>query len=183
MKAIVVYNSKRGSTERYARWIAESLECEAVKLTELGGRSLSDFDCVIFGGWLRGSGIVGYDKFKALDAGLESRTILFAVGISEYTPQNYMQICQINFPETAEGKVDMSGMQLFYCPGAYEPDKVRGLDRLMMGFAKSVLKGGKTAEGAEAADRMVASIENGVDMTDRKYADQVVKAAKKLLIE
>ena len=63
-KAIVIYNSKRGSTKQYAEWIAGDLECIAVPLQNFDYGSLSQFDVVIFGSWLRGSGIVGFDKFR-----------------------------------------------------------------------------------------------------------------------
>ena len=63
-KAIVIYNSKRGSTKQYAEWIAGELGCTSVSLENLDYGSLGQFDVVIFGSWLRGSGIVGFDKFR-----------------------------------------------------------------------------------------------------------------------
>ena len=63
-KAIVIYNSKRGSTKQYAEWIASGLGCTSVSLENLDYGSLGQFDVVIFGSWLRGSGIVGFDKFR-----------------------------------------------------------------------------------------------------------------------
>ena len=33
-KAIVLYTSKRGSTQQYAEWIAQSLECECAALKD-----------------------------------------------------------------------------------------------------------------------------------------------------
>ena len=35
MNRIVVYTSKTGFTEKYAKWIAEELQCEAVSLKKL----------------------------------------------------------------------------------------------------------------------------------------------------
>lgn len=190
MNAIVIYNSKRGSTKKYADWISEELDCLSVPFSALdksGGFSdesgaahnIDEYDAIVYGGWLRGSGIVGYDKFKVIAAGLEEKTILFAVGISEYNPQNYMQICEINFPETADGKIDMSAVKLFYCPGAYDSNKVKGLDGMMMWFAKRVLLAGKTSDGIGAANKMADAIENGADFSDRKYIDPIVRAALK----
>ena len=67
-KSIVIYTSKRGSTRQYAEWIAEDLGCKALPLSDAKGIDLHEYDCVIYGGWIRGSGIVDFDKFaKMLD--------------------------------------------------------------------------------------------------------------------
>ena len=94
-KAIVIYNSKRGSTKQYAEWIAGELGCTLVSLENLDYGSLGQFDVVIFGSWLRGSGIVGFDKFRKQIADCADKLIIFVTGISEYNPQNYQQICEI----------------------------------------------------------------------------------------
>ena len=65
-KSIVIYTSKRGSTRQYAEWIAEDLGCEALPLSDAKGMDLHEYDCVIYGGWIRGSGIVDFDKFARM---------------------------------------------------------------------------------------------------------------------
>ena len=64
-KSIVIYTSKRGSTKQYAEWIAEDLGCRAVPLDDVlkEGMDLHGYGCVIYGGWIRGSGIVDFDRF------------------------------------------------------------------------------------------------------------------------
>ena len=174
---LVLYTSKRGSTQQYAEWIAESRDTKCLPLNQVKFEDVVDCDAVVYGGWLRGSGIVGFDKFKKLIPGMEDRVVLFVTGISDYNPANYMQICDINF----DSMEDAAKMQLFFCPGRYDVAKVRGLDKIMMKFAKSVLKGGKTPDGAMDAERMVEAIEKGVDKVDIKYTEPVVRAVKKLL--
>ena len=48
-KAIVIYTSKRGSTEQYAKWIAEDLGCEAIPLSDprMKDINLYEYDCII----------------------------------------------------------------------------------------------------------------------------------------
>ena len=114
-KAIVIYNSKRGSTKQYAEWIASELGCTLVSLENLDYGALGQFDVVIFGSWLRGSGIVGFDKFRKQITGFADKLIIFVTGISEYNPQNYQQICEINFKE----EINMQNTLLYFCPGRY----------------------------------------------------------------
>jgi flavodoxin len=179
-KAIVIYNSKRGTTQRYAKWIAGELGCRCIPLQAADLSSLSQFDVIIYGGWLRGSGIVGFDKVRNKISGLEDRLIVFATGISEYNPENYMQICDINFNNKG---LDLGKSKLFYCPGAYDPSKVTGFDSFLMKIAKRVLISGKTDDDTGQAAAMVSSIENGVDNVDMRYAAPVVKAAREILTE
>lgn len=174
-KSIVIYTSKRGSTRQYAEWIAEKLGCKCVTLNEVKFEDMLDYDVIVYGGWLRGSGIVGFDKFKDLVVGIENRVILYVTGISEYNPANYMQICEINF----DSMEDAALMQMYFCPGRYDIKAVRGLDKLMMMFAKGVLKGGKTIEGASDADKMIAAIEKGIDKMDIRYIDPIIRSANK----
>lgn len=174
-RSIVIYTSKRGSTKQYAEWISEELGAECKSLEECKGIDLIDYDVIIYGGWLRGSGIVGFKKFKDMVVALEDRVILYVTGISEYNPANYMQICEINF----DSMEDAAKMQLFFCPGRYDINAVKGLDKMMMKIAKSVLKSGKTPEGASDADKMIENIEKGCDKVNIGYIKPVIKAANK----
>ena len=177
-KAIVIYNSKRGSTKQYAEWIASELDCTAVPLINFDYGSLDRFDVVIFGGWLRGSGIVGFDKFRKQIVGCEDKLILFVTGISEYNPANYQQICEINFKDG----VNMQNTLLYFCPGRYVPGEVKGLDKFLMAVSKKGLLSGTTdKESAAAANSMVDAIVNGVDNVDERYAKQVIRAALRRL--
>ena len=161
-KAIVLYTSKRGSTQQYAEWIAQSLECECAALKDFDKETIPEYDLIIYGSWLRGSGIVDFDKIEPYLEGSKDHTILFVTGVSEYNPQNYLQICEINF----DGRENMDRMQLFFCPGRYDPAQVKGLDRMLMAVAKKVLKSGQTAEDGGAAMKMIRNIEEGVDLVD-----------------
>ena len=92
-KSIVIYTSKRGSTRQYAEWIAEDLGCEALSLSDAKGMDLHDYDCIIYGGWIRGSGIVDFDKFaKLLDDELMQKLIVYGVGFADETAENYAQV-------------------------------------------------------------------------------------------
>ena len=52
MKSIVVYESRYGSTEKYAKWIGEELNCKVAKISDTTTKDLLKYDNIIFGGWL-----------------------------------------------------------------------------------------------------------------------------------
>lgn len=181
-KILIVYTSKRGSTEKYANWIAKGLcefassedmviQIDCMPFADFDINGIGDYDIVIYGGWLRGSGIVGFDKIKSRVQEDPEKFIIYCCGISDCNPANYMQICDINFG----GKADLSKAVLYYCPGAYDPKSVKGMDKLMMMFAKHILLKGKVRGEEGAAYNMMKMIDEGCDLTDRKYAEAVVK--------
>ena len=62
MKSIVVYESKYGSTERYAKWIGEELGCRGSNISEVSLEELLTYDNIVFGGWLHAGTIKGLKK-------------------------------------------------------------------------------------------------------------------------
>ena len=180
-KAIVIFTSKRGSTEQYAKWIAEELGCEAVSydaaLKKGSGVNLYDYDCIIYGGWIRGSGIVDFDSFKLLiDEELRPRLIVFGVGIAIESAENYQQVYEINYKKFAvEGGKNPT---MYILSGAYDPANITGMDKLLMGTMKVVLKSGTVPGSQSEAAQMLRRIEDGIDLVDRKNIEALVKEAR-----
>lgn len=183
-KAVVVYNSKRGSTRRYAEWIAEDISkfcsCELVDFSRIKNEYFSDYDLVIYGGWIRGSGIVDFDRFSRLwDKELLDKMMVFGVGVAIPTPENYMQVWSLNL-----GKIDPKNVHkatLYIFDGKYDPNAVTGFDRVLMGVAKKVMLSGATREAADDAGEMRRRIEDGVDLVKRENINALVREAAKRL--
>ena len=119
MKNIVIYQSDTGFTERYAKWIAEELNCEAVKLKGFDLKTLESFDKVIYGGWIMGNMIVGFDKLRELK--LKS-LVVFGVGV---TPTSDTII------QTIQSQNKLGELPFFYFEG--------GLDQKKLGFLKRTI--------------------------------------------
>lgn len=185
---LIIYNSKRGSTKQYSEWIEKGIKkscdelnvickIERKSIKEANLDEIKSYDAVLFGSWLRGSGIVGLEAIKPYVDEIQEKFIIFCTGISDYNPENYAQIAEINFSD----KIDMSAAKLYYCPGEYDPAKVHGIDRLMMWVAKLIVIKGTVKEDKSAGDRMKRIIEEGADLKDEKYARQVVKGVMDII--
>ena len=79
MRRIVVYQSGTGFTAKYAGWIAQDLGCEAKEYKSVNPSQLAGFDMVIYGGWILGGMVVGFDKIKALNL---KNVVVFGVGMT-----------------------------------------------------------------------------------------------------
>lgn len=179
-KAIVIYTSKRGSTAQYAEWIAEDLGCSAVPLSDAKSINLYEYDCIIYGGWIRGSGIVDFDRFaRMLDDELLSRLIVFGVGFADETAENYAQVWGYSI-----GKIDPKNEKkaiLYILGGRYDPAAVRGADKFMMKIMRTVLVSGSTNDAKREANKIKDRIDKGVDLVKRENIDSLVRDAKKKL--
>lgn len=181
-KSIVIYTSKRGSTKQYAEWIAEDLGCEALPLSDAlkQGVDLAEYGCVIYGGWIRGSGIVDFDRFAGLlDPEIMKRLIVYGVGFADETAENYAQVWGYSI-----GRIDPkneNGAILYILGGRYVPEEVRGMDRFMMKIMRSVLLSGSTADAKRQADKIRKRIDEGVDMVSRDNISSLVRDARKKL--
>ena len=179
-RSIVIYTSKRGSTKQYAKWIAEDLGCRAVPLGDAlkEGIDLHDYGCVIYGGWIRVSGIVDFDKFaKLLDEDVMKRLIVFGTGFADETAENYAQVWGYSI-----GKLDPkneNGAILYILGGRYVPEEVTGMDRFLMKIMRTVLLSGSTPDAKKQADMIRDRIDNGIDMVSRDNIASLVKDARK----
>ena len=179
-KSIVIYTSKRGSTKQYAEWIAEDLGCRAVPLDDAlkEGVDLHDHDCVIYGGWIRGSGIVDFDKFaKLLDEDVMKKLIVYGVGVADETAENYAQVWGYSI-----GKIDpknANGTVMYILGGRYVPENVNGMDRFLMKIMRRVLLSGSTPDAGRQAEKIRERIDKGVDLVSRDNIASLVKDAQK----
>ena len=177
-KSIVIYTSKRGSTRQYAEWIAEDLSCKALPLSDAKGIDLHEYDCIIYGGWIRGSGIVDFDKFaKMLDDELMQRLIVYGVGFADETAENYAQVWGYSL-----GKIDPKNehrVLMYILGGRYDPAAVTGMDRFMMKVMRSVLISGSTPDAKLQAEKIKKRIDKGCDMVRRENIASLVRDAKK----
>ena len=77
MKSIVVYESKYGSTERYAKWIGEELGCRVSNISEVSLEELLTYDNIVFWGWLHAGTIKGLKKFLIILKSLKTKILQY----------------------------------------------------------------------------------------------------------
>lgn len=77
MKKLVIFKSKTGFTETYARWIGKALDCDVIQLNKVDNKIIKNYDVIIYGGWIMGNVIRGFNKIKKYDI---ERLIVYGVG-------------------------------------------------------------------------------------------------------
>ena len=188
---IVIYKSKYGTAEQYARWIAEELECEIKELDEATKDDIRGHSNIIFGGGVHAGGIEGRDKFvkfskkyfkdwfySAHDSNADYRDelykptkniIFFAVGIGLHDEQAREDLRYVNFD-----KKWLRQAECYYLDGRFDPEKVKGGDKAVIGITLKMIDG--MGEKMTESQRLLKErITNGCDLVDRSQIMPLVE--------
>ena len=138
----IVYTSATGFTARYAQMLAGETGLPAFRLEE--ANALAPGAPVLCLGWLRAGSVRG---LKAARRRFRVEGVC-AVGMAPEAD-----------PEQLRRDNGLEDAPLFYLRGGYAPDKVRGLDRVLMAAMKRHLAG-KSDQQSQAA---LAAMRQGAD--------------------
>ena len=195
-RTIVLYTSKYGAAETYARWIAEPLGCRAVPLDKFSKKELQGYDTVIYGGGVQAGGIRGLEQFtKWIKGDLKLRQMakrgtiseaetaeigafdrqyyIFAVGISLDSEGNRLQLRDINFD-----KDWLRDLPCFFLPGAFDPAKLAGVDKAIIKVATKMFLDKPEAQAAAEDAQVLRYFETGCDLIDRTGTTALIESVK-----
>ena len=97
---IVIYKSKYGSTEKYARWIGEELGCEVRESKGIKIDELMKYDNIVCGGGLYAEIIAGANLItKNIDKLKDKKIAIFTTGITPPDCREYYdgEVIEKNF--------------------------------------------------------------------------------------
>lgn len=164
MSKVVIYQSSTGFTKQYAQWIAEELNCRAINIKEMTDQDVSEKDMVIYGGWIMGSTIVGYDKIK--EKGMK-KLVVFAVGASLDTQETRETIISVNHLEE---------VPFFYLPGGMRFQQLNFFVRFILKQIKKSIA--KKEEKSKQDKHMEQVLGTDFDISDKKYIEKLTEYVK-----
>lgn len=165
MKAIVIYRSKTGFTQRYAQWIAEELSCEAIPFREAHKCDLSGYDTIIYGAGFHAGMIPGAKKFISMPALAGKRLVVFATGAMPAAAPDVAKALRQNFTDEQWERV-----KAFYLQAGLNYERMSMLDRLMMKAFCSMVK---KQEGEDS--EMYRMVSTSYDLCDRMQIAPMVE--------
>ncbi len=139
MKAIVIYKSKSGYTETYAKWIAEELKCNLKQAYDVESDELQKYDVIIYGGGLYSVGINGISLIKKNYSLLANKKIIvWATGANPGRENELLHVWNHNFT-----KAELEHIKTFYLRGGFDYKKLSAKDKILMSMLKIKLKSKK----------------------------------------
>ncbi len=168
-KTLVIYKSKTGFTERYARWIADDVEADVKPVTELDLAGFADYDIVVFGGPLFASRILDLAKVQGWMEKMPKKIwVVFATGATPSDADFVKSIEKINFPPEMPQPA-----RFYYFLGGMDFEKMGWFNRLLIRlFGRLSQRKGKSEEATKATP---PSRFHSFDLSDRSYIERLVK--------
>lgn len=172
---VVVYESRYGSTKKYAQWIAQDLGCTLIETKDATVEKLQTFDTIIYGGWLHAGNIKGFKVIsKDIDKLKDKNIVVFSVGCSTgKREEDIKAVDQMNFK-------GLQGIKHFYLRGAFNYQNLNMIDKVMMNMLKIKLKGIKEEDRDEDTRGMLDAYINPMNFTNKDNIKFIVSYVRNL---
>lgn len=180
MNILVTYGSKYGHTERYARWIAQDLDCACKPAGKVGREELARCDVLVHGGGLYAGGLRGISVLTKNDELLrEKNLVLFSCGLAD--PEDPGNVAHI---EAGLARVLTPQMQTsirqFHFRGGIDYARLSPVHRGMMAMLCRAM-GKKGYEHLKSEDRlMLDTYGKQIDFSDKGAIAPLVAYVKGL---
>lgn len=166
---LLIYHSKTGLTQQYAKWLSEELPCELVPFHKRETVHLEGYSAIIFAGGFHAGKISGISWLKAKLPSLSGKTIcVLATGATPPDAPGVQEALDQNFaPKEREQ------LRPFYVQSGLCYEKMNKADKLMMAFFRAMVK--KT-EGPDS--EMYQMICHSYDLSSKEALQPLVKWMK-----
>ena len=132
-------------------------------------KNLSVYGAIVFGGWACAGSISKLSWFKNnIDKWTDKKLIAFCVGGSPLDNPEIEPALKKNFSES-----ELNRVNVFYCPGGFNYEKMSAPSRLMMKIFIKSLKAKK--DKTEEDEEMIKIISSSYDISDKKYIEPILK--------
>ncbi len=179
-KAVVIYESKYGSTKRYAHWIAGELSCPVYEKKKFKTQDFAKYDVIIYGGGLYAGGVSGIKLITQnwnLLAG--KKVFLFTCGLAN--PDDPYNISSIR---TSLSKIlseeMLNQIKLFHFRGGIDYSRLNLVHKSMMAMLRRMLLKKDEKNLRDEDKQLLATYGKCVDFTDRESIRPLVKEAKQV---
>jgi menaquinone-dependent protoporphyrinogen IX oxidase len=176
-KCVVVYESKYGTTKRYAEWIAEDLGADLFERKAISAEALTGYDVIIYGGGLYAGGVSGlpfiiknFDKIK------DKRALLFTCGLGDPNVSKNVESIQKGLAKVLSPEMQQT-VDVFHLRGGVDYSKLSLIHKSMMSMVhKAVVRKDPDTRTQEDIE-MLETYGKSVDFTDRSSIKPLVDSA------
>lgn len=167
MKSVVIYESKYGSTKKYAQWIAESLSCDLFSRKSIQAARLKDYDTIVYGGGLYAGGVSGLrlliDNFDALK---DKNIVLFTCGLADPADEENVANIRASLAKSLTPHM-REKIKIFHLRGAIDYAKLGPVHKSMMATLHGMTKRRDFASLRNEDREMLDTYGKTADFTDR----------------
>lgn len=181
MSAAVIYQSKYGSTETYAKWLAEDLGAELLEAKAVKPQDLTKYSAIVYGGGLYAGSVSGIQLLTKNFESIKGKPIyLFIVGVSDMTNTVNTNVISGHVEKIMPPEIWKS-VHLYCLRGGMQYSKMSFMHRTMMKMMIKML--GKKPENQLSAEEksMIDSFGKDVNFTNRSSIAPITADIRKYL--
>jgi menaquinone-dependent protoporphyrinogen IX oxidase len=164
LTSAVIYQSKYGSTQKYAEWIAEDAGASLYRLPDVSPVTLKQYSTLVFGGGLYASKMQGAAFIKSCLPLLPDQKILvFFVGARPETPEMLQAVIDRNFDAAAQKR-----LHFFYLRGALRVETLAPKHRFTLSMLNRMTANKKLPKDASYSKGLPVSLDTDIDYVSRE---------------
>lgn len=173
-KTVVVYQSKYGSTKKYAEWIAQALSCDLAERRHMTGEKLAQYDVIIYGGGLYAGGVSGINLIvKSFNRICNKDIIVFTCGLADTSNAENVEHIRKGMRSVFTEEM-FAKIKLYHLRGGIDYGKLNILHKTMMAMLHKVMLKKDPASLSQEDKEMLASYGKEVDFTDKRAIEPIV---------
>ncbi|OGO76589.1 MAG: flavodoxin [Clostridiales bacterium GWB2_37_7] len=170
-RTVVVYKTKYGSAQRYAKWIADEAKADLFESSEIDLEDLLKYDTIVYGGSMYVVGILGIALIrKNFNSIKNKKVIVFSVGASPARAEALNEVKNKNFTEEMKEKI-----HFFHLRGGFDYSKLMFFDRVLIYLLKKKIERKKANERDDDEIGMLASINKPADWVNKKSIFPIIE--------
>ena len=177
---VVIYQSKYGSTKKYASWLAEELSCDIFERKQIKPSELAKYDVIIYGGGLYAGGISGVDLItNSYNYIKDKKIIIFSCGVSDPTnEENINNIRRVLYTKFTPEMKD--NIKVFHLRGGIDYTKLNFMHKTMMSMLVKMVKKKDREELNAEQKEMIDTYGQVVDFTDKQSLQPIIEYIKNI---
>lgn len=178
MKTVVIYKSKYGFTEIYAKWLAEDLGADLLVADQVKAADLKKYDTIVYGGGIYAGGVSGISLLtKDFESIKDKALYLFTVCASDVSdPANISAIRSAL--EKALPPAMQKTIHIYHLRGGMRYSKMSLLHRGMMNMMIKIVRKKPQNELSVENKMMLETYGKDVDFTDRNTIASLIADIK-----
>ena len=166
---LVLYRTKYGSTEKYARWLAEDTGADLSDARRIRTDRLNEYAQIVYLGGLYAGGLLGFRRFRKHLTGADQNRIVVAVGAT-MSDKAYDEVRKANLPPEMRDQVSFHILR-----GGLDYPHMRRIDRFLMALLAWTLRRKPEEERDADAKGVLATYGKTVDFTRRAALAPVIR--------
>ena len=174
MKTLILYESKRGSTQQYAEDIGKLVLADVMPLKKYKWKNLDEYDIIVFGGWVKGNVIQGVDDFLShYDEIKEKAVIIFANGLSYPTTEGRDGLISGNI-------LDLYHIRFYQFQGKFDFAKLGMIEKMLVKSSVNRMQNDDNFSEEHKA-QMLSLLTTKIDGYDQNGVNKIVAVINRII--